>query len=310
MALKIKKASDPIECQTIKVLVYGEPGIGKTTLSMTAPRTLMVDCDRGIRRVEPRFRANHIEVSCWADIEAIPTSPSDLVDYDTVAIDTVGKLLEFLAADIIQKNYKMGNGKSGGLTLQGYGALLAQFRAFNHAMAGIGKNIIYIAHDVEFKDGEKSKFRPDITGKSLGSVLREMDLVGYMQSRNNERTISFSPNDTFYGKNTCNLPAVINVEDMNVNVKAKPMTEIFEKFKSMMDSQQEIMEQYGVLMKVIDEKVESITDAETALSITEEVKGLEEIWDSKTIARIRLGEKTKELGLKWDKETNSYIKSE
>lgn len=305
MSLKIKKASDIIEYKTIKTLLYGEPGIGKTTLSMTAPRTLMVDCDAGIRRVDPRFRTNYIEVNSWIDIAELLSSEEQLKDYDTVVIDTVGKLLEFLSANIISGNHKLGS-KTGGLTLQGYGALLSEFRAFNSNLSRIGKNIIYLAHDVELKDGDKSKFRPDITGKSLGSVLREMDLVGYMQSRNNERTISFTPNDFFYGKNTCNLPSVINIQDLNINSTAKPMTDIFNLFKKMMDSQHGVMIEYSELIQNIEIKIEKIFDSESANIISEEIKALNEIWDSNTIAKIKMREKISELNLKYNKDTKSF----
>lgn len=308
MALRIKKASEKIACTAIKVLVYGEPGIGKTTLSLTAPNTLLIDCDAGIRRVEPQFRKDYMEVGSWNDINDLVNSPDDIKNYDTLAIDTVGKLLDFLSVKIIADNFKMGS-KTGGLTLQGYGALLGEFRAFNSRIIAMGKNIIYLSHDREFTDGEKTKFRPDIIGRSLGTVLREMDLVGYMQSRNNERTISFSPSDTYYGKNTCNLPPVIGIPDMN-KVKAMPMSDIFDKFKLMMDSQSELMEKYQDLFITLQQVIETVSDEATANQVSEDLKTREEIWDSKTIARLMFTEKIAEVGVKFNKDTKTFEKIE
>ena len=41
--------------QTFSAIIYGSPGIGKTTLACSAPRPLLIDFDRGVSRV----RADH-----------------------------------------------------------------------------------------------------------------------------------------------------------------------------------------------------------------------------------------------------------
>lgn len=306
MALKIKKASDKIERDKFKVLIYGEPGIGKTTLALTAPNPLLIDCDTGISRVSPQFRKDYMEVSNWEDIDSLLNSPQEIAQYETLIIDTAGKLLDYLSLNIIKTNYKLGS-KTGGLTLQGYGQLLSEFRIFNTRVMQLGKSIVYVAHHTEQKDGEVTKMRPDITGKSLGSILREMDLVGFMQSRNNERTISFTPSDTYIGKNTCNLPNVINIPDYNSS-KEKTIGSIFTKYRAMLDSQADVMIQYEALQEQIDRTIAQVNNEEDATAVAEIIKGLDEIWDSKIIARIKFNERLVELGIKWDKESKSFIK--
>lgn len=298
MALKIRKASDFIEAKNIKALIYGPPGTGKTVLSMTAPSPLLIDCDNGLRRVEPRFRSDNMEVESWADIQNIINNPDDIKQFETLIFDTAGRLLDFLSMKIVSENSKMGS-KTGGLSLQGYGALLGEFRAFNAKIMALGKNVIYIAHDTEKNDGDSVRIRPDITGKSMGSILREMDLVGYILSRNGEREISFTPTEVFYGKNSCNLPKIISIPNLNTK-KEKPMTTIFSAFKEMVDSQGALMEEYSALLAVIDLKVESVVGVETATSISEELKGLQEIWDSKLIARMKLNDRLAEIGCKYN----------
>lgn len=304
MTLQIKKASEPIILQSIKELLYGEPGIGKTTLALTAPNALLIDCDLGIRRVSPQFRKDYIEANKWEDIADLVNGPDELKNYDTIVVDTVGKLLELIGAKIIVGNHKLGSA-TGGLTLQGYGSLLSEFKAFNTKITRLGKNVIYIAHDREEKDGDRTKLRPDITGKSMGTVLREMDLVGYMQSRNNERTISYTPSDTYYGKNTCGLPNVIQIPDLN-KTSAKPMTEIFNYFKQMVDSQADVFVKYQILMDNIERLMEEIESPETAAVVSSALGAQEEIWDSKSISRIRLKERISELGITYNKVTDKF----
>src|SRR6185369_14651618 len=104
--LKIKNPLDPIEVKNIKTLIYGQPGIRKTSYAFTAERPLMIDCDRGIRRVDPKYRKNYVEVNSWSDIAQIITDPQ-IKDFDTLIIDTAGKALDFLSAQIMTENPKL-----------------------------------------------------------------------------------------------------------------------------------------------------------------------------------------------------------
>ena len=45
----------------IRMLIAGYPGIGKSTLALSAPRPLHIDCDFGIDRIEPRYRMPYID---------------------------------------------------------------------------------------------------------------------------------------------------------------------------------------------------------------------------------------------------------
>src|SRR3990167_5019230 len=117
MALKIHKASDPILVTQIKMLIYGQPGIGKSSFGFTAEAPLTLDFDDGARR--SAFRQDIVQIGSWADVNNI--TPEDLKPYKTLVIDTVGRALDFIAASLIADNPKLGS-KTGGLTLQGYGA--------------------------------------------------------------------------------------------------------------------------------------------------------------------------------------------
>jgi len=291
---------------TVKALIYGEPGIGKTTLGLSAPRPLLIDCDGGVRRVEPQFRSDYVGVSSWKDILEVVSDP--LKDYDTVVVDTVGKAMDFLIEEIKKQNYKLVS-RTGGLTLQGWGALLSQFSQFLSGIQTKGKNLVFVAHHREGMEDEKRYFRPDIAGRTLGNIIRDMDLVGYMQSRNNYRTISFNPTDAFYGKNSCNLPDIIDIPDLH-KTASKPLTEIFNSFEEMLESQGELSEKYYALIDTIEAKVKAIKTAKQANEFVAWIKDEPEIWDSRVVGRGFLQNKVKSLGLKYNKEAGEYEEAE
>ena len=52
----------------IRMLIAGYPGIGKSTLALSAPRPLHIDCDFGIDRVEAKYRKPFIQPSSYEEI--------------------------------------------------------------------------------------------------------------------------------------------------------------------------------------------------------------------------------------------------
>ena len=209
MALVITKSSDPIEVKNIKVMLYGQPGVGKTSTAFTASNVLLLDCDNGAYR--SGFRKDAVQVDSWKDIAGI--SPEDIKAYDTIAIDTVGRLLDFLAADIMRGNSKMGY--NGALSLQGYGQLKSQFAQWVKTLGTMGKDIVMIAHDKEDKRGDEVAIRPDIQGGSYGEVFKIADSVGYMYRGEQGNVLDFNPSTRWEGKNVAGL-APIQIPDYRV----------------------------------------------------------------------------------------------
>ena len=52
----LKNPSEITETVLVKGLIFSRPtGIGKSTLALSAPNPVMIDSDKGMRRVEERF---------------------------------------------------------------------------------------------------------------------------------------------------------------------------------------------------------------------------------------------------------------
>ena len=303
-----KQPSELEVSTTIKALIYGQPGLGKSTLGLSTPSPVLLDFDGGVKRVNGAFQCPTLQVKNWDMV--IGALQEDLSPFKTIVIDTAGKMLDFMSAYIIKNDPKMGQ-RDGSLSLKGYGVRKTMFINFLSQCSMMGKNLIFVAHEREEKDGENRIVRPEIGGSSAGDLIKELDLVGYMQAIGSERTISWSPTEKFYAKNTCNLPPMQKIPiiiDASGNVTGQNifLSSIFDSYQAYLKKQADISNDYEALIDVVKENVELIVDADTANGVTENMGKLQHIWDSKLKAGLMIRDKCNSLGLKLNKLTKKY----
>jgi hypothetical protein len=65
----------------------------------------------------------------------------------------------------------------------------------------MGKDLLFVSHDKEDKDGDLRVVRPDIVGGSYGEVMKNADFVGYLYMSGKDRVLDFNPTDRWVGKN-------------------------------------------------------------------------------------------------------------
>src|SRR3990167_8632670 len=195
--MKIIKATEAITVAHPVFLIFGQPGIMKTSLAYSAKDTLLLDFDRGAHRAINRH--DTLVIESWADVAELLEHPDALEPYATIAVDTVGRCLDVMTADIIRETPKYGPG--GNLSMQGWGVLKKRFQSFMATLRTLGKDVVLIAHDKEDKDGDTRVVRPDIAGGSYGEVMKVSDFVGYAYMGGKDRVLDFNPTDRWIGKN-------------------------------------------------------------------------------------------------------------
>lgn len=292
------KHNQPISC-----LIYGQPGTGKTTLALSADKPVLIDLDRGLYRVEKRFQCPSLQVENYQQILDLLKS-GELAPFNTIVIDTLGKLVDRMGDYVARQNPKFKQG-DGTLSMKAWGAIKVQFTALVKQIFNSNKSVIFVAHEKEDKDGDIRFVRPDVSGSSGKDIVKELDLMGYMEMKGNKRTVSFTPNEKYYAKNALNLPPVIEVPDTasgNTFFQDKIVAAVAEKRRQ----EAELLADYESLKNIIETKVGEIKDIAGLNEIYGEIRGLQVIWDSQIFANKMLKEKAVELKAKYSKETGKF----
>ena len=299
----IRKPSE-LSIQTkIKALIYGQAGTGKSTLALSAPKPLMLDFDGGIHRVNYSHQGPTVQITSWEDCENV--LKEDLKEFESIVIDTGGKMLDYMAEYIIRKNSKMGR-SNGALTLQGYGERKGMFRQFCRQALILNKHLIFVAHRDTQKINEDYRYVPLFGGSSYDDLVTDLDLVGYLEAVGKKRVITFDPSDRNDGKNTCNLPVVIDlptvVDAAGTGLANTFLTDqVIKPYLANLEARKESSAKYDAVIKEIKDSVELITDEISANDFIDRIDAFEHTGNSKAASGKLLCEKAKSLGLKLNK---------
>lgn len=316
-----KKPSELVAKPGIVAMVYGQPGSGKSTLACSAPGAVMLDYDGGVNRINGAHQVPTLQISTWEETAEALKEIKETPEILTVLIDTVGKQLAFME-DYIKRNLTFSKGgnaneinRDGSLSMKGFGRRKQMFVEFIKEITVLGKNVIFIAHDKEDKDGDFRYFRPDVGGSSGTDLMRELDLVGYMQIIGNERTITFTPTGAYYAKDTCGMPGIIKIplliNDEGKNVgENKFFCKVIENYRNRINSNLANNRKLDALKLDIEQNLEHVTDAESANSFVDWCKGISHVYNSAAIAKNAITKKAKELGLIFDSKTKKYMDPE
>ena len=126
----IKKPSELSVKDTLSVLIYGQPGIGKTTFGVSAPDAVLFDYDGGVQRINGAHQVPTLQPTSWEDTNlALQEIQNEMPEIKTIVIDTVGKMLDYMSAYIIKSDPKMAM-RDGSLSLKGYGVRKQMFVNF------------------------------------------------------------------------------------------------------------------------------------------------------------------------------------
>lgn len=312
MAL-IRKSTELTIPSTVKMMIYGQAGMGKTVAALSAPKPLLLDFDGGVKRVNLSLLdgVDIVQVQDWNDIKQLFQSPQDLATYQSIVVDTIGKMIDFIIT------YKCGTRQP---RVQDWSGINQEFTWFTRQLSNLGKHIVFVAHRDTRKEGDTTVYIPSLREKNYNAIVTELDLLGYLEMVSDRgvqtRTITFDPTNRNDGKNTCSLPAVMNIPtiiDANGNAIGANdfiLKKVIEPYAAMLEKKQEQQRQYSHVIAEINQGIMNILDADDANEFVKKIDSYAHVGSSKDKARAEFSRRVKELGLLYESKTKSYKNAE
>ena len=306
----IRKAdSVATEAKKIRILIAGYPGIGKSTLALSAPRPLHIDVDFGVDRIEPRYRKDYIQPESYEEILA-DLVPENLTDYDTLVFDTGGKLISLMSLWAVKKDPKYGQ-RDGSLSLKGYGFVGKEFqRLMDYCFYDLHKHIVMVFHAIEDKDGDNTRLRIKVEGQTKNNVWETQDLGGFVEMFGNDRTIGFSNCERYFAKGTRGISGVIKIPTLGPDSANDFLTKLFAKYNEKSEAEiaahNEKKSLYDAAMAEGQKVIATVVDVDTANAAIPLIKDIKHALTSKKEINSAFNARIKELNLFYDKVLQQY----
>lgn len=293
----------------IRMLIAGYPGIGKSTLALSAPNPLHIDVDFGIDRIEPRYRAPYIQPKDYQEI-LDDLTPENVKGFDTLVFDTGGKLISLMSLWAIKKDPKYGQ-RDGSLSLKGYGFVGKEFvRLMDYCFYELQKNIVIVFHATEEKDGDATRLRIKVEGQTKNNVWEPMDLGGFVEIYGNDRTIGFSNCERYFAKGTRGISGIHKIPALGPTSANDFLTKLFNEYNAIAANEvaTAAAEQEVYLAAIAEGTalIESIVDDETANKAMAPFKGIKHALTSSKELGVQWNDKIKSLNLFFDKVLGKY----
>lgn len=294
----------------IRILIAGYPGIGKSTLALSAPNPLHIDVDFGIDRIEPRYRKPYIQPKSYDEILEDLT-PENLKDFDTLVFDTGGKLISLMSLWAIKKDPKYGQ-RDGSLSLKGYGFVGKEFvRLMDYCFYELNKHIVIVFHATEEKDGDNTRLRIKVEGQTKNNVWEPMDLGGFVEMYGTDRTIGFSNCERYFAKGTRGISGVKKIPALSETSPNDFLTKLFEQYNaiSAKELEKNAADQaaYEAAMIEGSKIIAGVTDAETANESMAAFKAIKHALTSSKELTAQWNDKIKACELTFDKVSKQYV---
>lgn len=293
--------------KNIIMIISGLPGVGKTTVALSAPNVLLIDADEGLARVNPAHRKD--SSICKTYEELLSDLKAAEGHYETIVIDTCGALIEMLK-DWAMRTDPTARKKNGGFSLQGYGVIKSEFLRLS---AELRKkfNVIFLFHATREKNGDEEFYDIVCEGAAKTLVWQPADLGAYMHIINGERYLGFTPTANYNAKSAYGIKGLIKVPELQDGDANDFLTKLFAQVKANLAAENEAIKKQQEIYQQAMAKGRAVLDAlnnpEMAVSAYETIKGIDHALTSEKELVAMFKEKVKEMGWEYDKGARQYV---
>lgn len=291
-----------------RVLIAGYPGIGKSTLALSAPKPLHIDVDRGFDRVEAKFRKPFIQPESYQELLEDLT-PENTASFETLVFDTGGQMIELMKPYVIAQNYQNGQ-RDGTLSIKGYGAVAREFkRLMDHCFYTLNKHIVVLFHAKEEKDGDSTRLRLLVEGSTKDNVWQPMDIGGFMEMVGTKRTIGFSNCERYYAKGVHGINGIREIPSTD-KAPNDFLTRLFAEMANNIAAETKASEEekklYEMIMLDMSESIKQMTP-EDIQQVQNDLTGMKHALTSETELKAMFKARLKEIGYHYDRKAGKYV---
>lgn len=292
--------------KNIIMIISGLPGVGKTTLALSAPDVVLIDADEGMARVKPEHRRDSSMVKTYEEL--LEDVRSCEGRYKTVVIDTCGALID-LMKDWAMRTEPSASKKSGGFSQQGYGFIKTEFLRLS---ADLRKkfNVIFLFHASKDKQGDEVFYDIVCEGSAKTLVYQPADLAAYLHMVNGERYLGFTPTMNYNAKSAYGIKGLVKVPELRDGEPNQFLTTLFATVKANIAAEAADLkpqkEAYGRAIQAGMEAISALEEPDQVQEIAGRIKALTHALTSEKELNAALRSRIKELGISYNKETKAY----
>lgn len=300
--------------KNIIMILSGLPGVGKTTLALSAPDVLLIDADEGMVRVNPAHRKDASICKTFEELKKDVEAAKG--QYKTIVVDTGGALVDMLKQHIIDnpKDYKGGAKNSGGISLQGFGFVKQLFLDFSADLRR-NFNVIYVFHENMTRNGDDGVFYELVCeGSARTLVYQPCDLAGHVFIQNGARYIGFTPTEQYNAKSAYGIKGIIEVPELKDGDKNDFLTKLFDKVRKNLAAESESLSEdrklYDEVMARVNELLAGVKDLDGVTDFLEAFSNMPKPLTSEKEAKAAFKKRCEEIGVTYDREKRQYVYKE
>lgn len=193
MAINLSQFSRPDQKRPVIITLFGEGGIGKTTLAAMFPAPVLLRVEDGTKSLEGHddILVSPLMTSSKDVLDAIEALATQEHDRKTLIIDSITQLATMIEHEIVEADPKAKSiNQAGGGYGAGYNAAAERHRLVREWAGSLayerGMNVIFIGHaDTETLDlpdhDPYARYTVRMHKKSLPHYTDNVDLVGYIR---------------------------------------------------------------------------------------------------------------------------------